>query len=302
MKIKNIINILLVSVLTLSIVSCVEEAPEYVPGTPDADNCYSVHFAQEATNIVINPTEAKTTEIVVKRLKTNGAITVPLNVIGATDVISVPSSVDFKDGQGEAVLKVDFSKAGVDKTYEVNIAVSDDPQFSSKYNKVPLSTTVSVLIENFEYIGKVDFLDALIYVIDDNNMQIQKVDLLKKAGENLYRIVDPFQNTEAIKNAWGPNCITPDRSMKWEFTVGADNALEYGEIKTGCLYQDTDPILEVYPALLGQNASKSQYIPQINLYQLEPYGFVPALGGGFGVVNVWVGGDESVSISALLGL
>lgn len=126
MKAKKYFAILLGCVLALSAVSCVEKAPEYVPGEPDIANGAYVLATDKSAGI--NPTTftvaSSDREFTywLGRTTAEGACTV--NIINHSDpIFTVPSSVSFAAGETKTPLVVTFSDALPEEDCKVSFEI-----------------------------------------------------------------------------------------------------------------------------------------------------------------------------------
>lgn len=114
MKANKIFAIILGCVLALGISSCVEVAPEYVPGEPEIANGAFFLPADKATGV--NPAQytVKSTDTEftywVGRTSASGSCTVNIINNNSDARFTVPSSVTFADGETKAPLTVSFSQ------------------------------------------------------------------------------------------------------------------------------------------------------------------------------------------------
>ena len=131
------------ALLTAGLFSCVEEAPEYVPGAPDQAGCYAVYFpTQEASGEhTFDPTMPKKVTVIVSRDSLKSAsnplpeINVPLKAKASEEgIFTVPESVHFADGQSEVAVDVTFpDNVKVATKYSLALTI-EDPAYASTYS------------------------------------------------------------------------------------------------------------------------------------------------------------------------
>ena len=155
---KNIAKYLLIlSALAVAFTACKKESDPFQPGEPEVSGCYGVYFpVQDALgNHTYDPEMDPVVDITVARTNTTGAVTVPVKVTASEEGVFVFDDLTFADGQSEATLHVDFSKAGIGTTYSFSVTI-DGEQYASKYNSGAISADFSVLIVSWlDYLNPV---------------------------------------------------------------------------------------------------------------------------------------------------
>ena len=153
------------ALLSAGLFSCVEEAPEYIPGEADQAGCKGIYFPTQeaAADHTVDPTMERVITITISRDSLKGAgitdplpeIEVPLVSSDTTGVFVVPASVKFAAGQQEATFNVTFEKAKTAVKYPLNIAVTD-AQYGSAYNSTSNYIDLSVFCVEWKYFLKED--------------------------------------------------------------------------------------------------------------------------------------------------
>lgn len=112
--------------VTLAFGACSDNHDDYSPAGQVSSDCVGLYFAASSGEIEVVPTAAATGEISVYRMDSTQAATYKLVVLqNQDDVFTVPSTVSFAAGEKEAVIPVDFSKANVDVTYDLQLTFED---------------------------------------------------------------------------------------------------------------------------------------------------------------------------------
>jgi len=153
------------ALFTAGLFSCVEQAPEYIPGEADQAGCKGIYFPTQeaAADHTVDPTMERVITITISRDSLKGAgitdplpeIEVPLVSSDTTGVFVVPDSVKFAAGQQEATFNVTFEKAKTAVKYPLNIAVTD-AQYGSAYNSTSNYIDLSVFCVEWKYFLKED--------------------------------------------------------------------------------------------------------------------------------------------------
>lgn len=143
---KNILKSLIVlAAVSAAAVSC-KETNEYEWGESDLSGCYGVYFpVQEASGShILDPTQEPSATITVKRVNTDGAITVPVVATFSENGVFEISPISFENGQSETTFTLSFPNAKEGTNYSASIEIQD-PQYASKYNSNPVAIDYSVM-------------------------------------------------------------------------------------------------------------------------------------------------------------
>lgn len=98
----------------------------FEPGPAVADNCQEVHFdlSEGSTAMLIASEPERTAHFKVERSTASGALSVPVRIISEADGLTLPSSVEFADGQRTALFSVSTPldvDAGTSFAFEVQL-------------------------------------------------------------------------------------------------------------------------------------------------------------------------------------
>ena len=152
------------ALLTAGLFSCVEEAPEYVPGAPEAAGCNAIYFpTQEASgDHTYDPTMEKKITVTVSRDSLKSAsnplpeITVPLKAtVSEEGIFVVPETVSFADGQTEATVDITFPEAKTAVKYDLSLGI-DGAAYASVYNSTTNFIELSVFCVEWRYFAVKD--------------------------------------------------------------------------------------------------------------------------------------------------
>ena len=154
---KNIAKYLFAIAAAAFTITACEKETEVKPGEPEVDGCYGVFFPKQDAlgDHTYDPEMAPEVDITVSRLVSEGDITVPFKVTASEEDIFDFGTLTFADGQSEATLHVDFSKAKEGTPYSFSVTIDGD-QYASKYGKGAISADFSVLIVSW-----LDFLNPV---------------------------------------------------------------------------------------------------------------------------------------------
>ena len=140
---KKYLYILMTAVLSMALVSCVEEEP-YAPGELDNEDCYGVYFPTQkgVGDLQIEPEDPTTLTFIARRTNTRGEIHVPVKVKSNYPIFTVDEVV-FEDGSPVADVVVHFPSAKIATTYDCTLMLTGD-EFVSKYSANPSHLDFSV--------------------------------------------------------------------------------------------------------------------------------------------------------------
>ncbi len=138
---KLLIAISVLVAFTVAACSEFEDTVEPSPAVPDG--CQGVYFPASNTNAYeLEPTEPTQITITIAREVSSGSVEVPVNVeVNDEDVYTVPSSVNFADGETEVDFTVTFPDAGEGTTYNLKLAVEGDEYVNPYASALPYVTT-----------------------------------------------------------------------------------------------------------------------------------------------------------------
>lgn len=131
---KTIKYILFAFLATFTLAGCSDDLT-YVGGENEDPDCYGVYFPtqEQAGDIELDPADPMKITFTARRAKSEGAITVPVDVSGTDDVFTA-SALQFADGQEESTFTISFESAAIGKTYECSVVVTD-PGYVSIYGE-----------------------------------------------------------------------------------------------------------------------------------------------------------------------
>ena len=102
---KTLKSLLYVFLAAFLFVGCNDDE-NFNPGEPEDPDCYSVYFPTQENigSKELDPAAPTEMTFTVRRLKSEGAIVVPVAVTSSEEGIFVPSQIEFADGQEETTV------------------------------------------------------------------------------------------------------------------------------------------------------------------------------------------------------
>lgn len=150
MKIKHIYRMAFAAMLvSLPLASCSDD-DDYTPGPEVEAGSPSVYFPlQEEYSYIFGSDDTdKTFDIIVKRLNGKGAVNVPVTVASdAEGGFTLPSEIQFADGETETVLTVDCSSLPTKQTYSLTVSIPES--YSNPYAEGTREVTVESLVSDW---------------------------------------------------------------------------------------------------------------------------------------------------------
>ncbi len=173
----------------VALAACSDDA-DYEESVWDAADGYqNVSFVTTSLTEEKDPTDATVSTIQMKRTNTNGAATVPFEILQNDDDVFTVGTCTFADGDSLASFEVSYPNAEIGVTYTLMISVSDKNYVSSwtEDNSCTLNVTrvkwnelgTCTVVDNFWYEAS---SECTIYQRDDDPTQ--------------YRIEQPFYNMQ----------------------------------------------------------------------------------------------------------
>ncbi len=157
MKTINKLGLLFCSALTLA--AC--DSDDYKAGAWDATDGYqNVSFVKASQTDELDPTEATTAIVTMKRKNTQGALDVTADVTRNDDNVFTVSDFHFADGDSLGTATIAFPNAEVGKTYSLQLTVTDKKLVSSYSDKVLY--TYNVTRVKWISLGKGTYIDNVL--------------------------------------------------------------------------------------------------------------------------------------------
>lgn len=303
---KNIFKIIATAAVGLAVLSsCSKEQKGgvYTPG--EGDGLYTFYRASES-DIVFSPENPELT-IQVVRATASGEAT--LNLITAQyagetpcDVIDVPATVTFKDGEYNAYFTVGYKNSiEMNVNYDVVISIADEDCTPGGISSTSFGASRAF---DWKSIGKGQFYDENAYLdaewdantgalLKVNDYNVQEVEIMQAYNANTnedyqrWRVVNPFGNREEM--VWPAANLADSYSQVWEFFVVNEEtgAINYSVINPGINHSAYGPMSYGMPGNFSSAGFTNENLKiQNNLANLSPMVYVSA--GYFGVYPTYV--------------
>ena len=132
---KTLKSLLYVFLAAFLFVGCNDDE-NFNPGEPEDPDCYSVYFPTQENigSKELDPAAPTEMTFTVRRLKSEGAIVVPVAVTSSEEGIFVPSQIEFADGQEETTFSIQFPQAEIGTTYKCEVNI-EDKKYASVYGE-----------------------------------------------------------------------------------------------------------------------------------------------------------------------
>ena len=187
--------IALMSIIALA--SCGDD-DKYVAGVQDSADKVGVYFpTTDGGSNEVDPADPTEFTFKVARMNTNGAVSVPLNVVSNDEAIfHVPATAEFKDGEAETTVKVTFPDAAVGTTYALTVEVPQEYISLYKENADKVSFTTDYTRVKWESIGEGYWIDGninSIYGVNPYPLVVEIEKTVSVDGKTIrYRFDSPF--------------------------------------------------------------------------------------------------------------
>lgn len=158
-----------------------------------------VYFSSELSSVYDLSKQASSFNVEISRVKSDAEVTVPITAqLVEGSILTVPSSVTFKEGEKTATITISYDPAKVVYgTYEdVVLAIGDD-NYTTEYGystyKFKAGATEWVDMEANKSIGY--FRDDCLSLIFDLGAPVTEVHVQKSiVNEGMYRVVEPYSS------------------------------------------------------------------------------------------------------------
>ena len=213
-KIKNILGVILVLAGMTAMFSCQDDAPDYIAA--EKIDSEQVYFPSTISSNVALSSLENSFDIIIARVKTDNAITVPLTITGNDGLYNIPSSVTFAQGESKATLKITYDAAeiGFDNFSDLSIKIGDE--YTSVYGKSEYLFTIGVP-SPWESLGEATYADDYVstwFGVDNDEYKVEIQENLLQPG--LFRLVNPYGAAYPYNEPgdW-------DDSQDWYFEINA---------------------------------------------------------------------------------
>lgn len=287
MKAKKYFAILLGCVLTLGVVSCVEKAPEYVPGEQDPSGATVAPDITVQTSLNLNGTPV---EVPFTRNSTGDALSVSVSLTDNSGIFSLESNtVSFASGQNvaSAYVNYDYDKLDATGTYNFEVTMTDESK-ASQYKPVTISFSC---VKAWKDLGVGEFFDQLALMSSDS-YGIAKCTILQSPDGSLrYRIMNPYADQAQRAAAWDADCAKATPSEYIEFWVNDEATMSVtwnSYWLTGLWYSGVpgNDIKAYLPSVRGSSDANCCFIEE-KLVHFTPYYYIDGL-GGFGCYDCFL--------------
>ena len=284
---KRINSILLACVMVLGLASCVETAPEYIPGEPDNVSCAVFPDISAQSNLSLNGTPI---EVPFTRTNTNGTLDVQVSLADDSGIFSLKSNtVSFASGESvaNAYVTYDYDKLDPKDSYKIEVTMDTEAN-ASQYHAVTIPFTC---VKAWKDLGIGEFFDNLALMSSDS-YGIAKCTILQSPdGALRYRIMNPYADQAQRAAAWDEDCAKATPSEYIEFWVTDEEKMTVtwnSYWLTGLWYQGTpgNDIKAYLPSVKSQSDANCRFIEE-NIVQFTPYYYIDGL-GGFGMYSCYL--------------
>lgn len=185
---RNIYDILIVPALILLAAGCAPDV-KYTAGEKENPDTYGVYFPLQDNSLAVElaPQQETTVTYKVRRMRTEGTINVPYNLVSSEEGIFTASDIVFEDGESETDLTFSFPDAEVGTTYTCSVTI-DDPDYISVYGKKSTGLSFTVLRASWELLGTGLWRDDIIssmYGAETPNAEVE-VDIYQRSDKPGY--------------------------------------------------------------------------------------------------------------------
>ena len=213
-KVKNILGVILVLAGMTTLFSCQDDAPDYIAA--EKIDSEQVYFPSTISSNVALSSLENSFDLIIARVKSDNAITVPLTITGNEGLYDIPSSVTFAQGESTAALRVtyDAEKIGFDNFSDLSIKIGEE--YTSVYGKSEYLFTIGVP-SPWESLGEATYADDYVstwFGVGNDEYKVEIQENLLQPG--LFRLVNPYGAAYPYNEPgdW-------DDSQDWYFEINA---------------------------------------------------------------------------------
>ncbi len=217
---KTLKSLLYVFLAAFLFVGCNDDE-NFNPGEPEDPDCYSVYFPTQENigSKELDPAAPTEMTFTVRRLKSEGAIVVPVAVTSSEEGIFVPSQIEFADGQEETTFSIQFPQAEIGTTYKCEVNI-EDKKYASVYGEKATGFAFSVTRVKWNKLtgkggetkGKWrDDIISTLFNTANPNAEVD-VEIYERADKPGYYRMNPFTQDliRALFNGTAQACTEPN--------------------------------------------------------------------------------------------
>ena len=289
----------LLGVLAMMFVSCSENKDDdYNWATVSGEQVY---FSNELPATVELSRTSNTFSIPVKRMNSDGAVTVSVTATDPSGLFTIPSSVTFNAGQTETNLVIgytyDVEKFPFDEFKNLEIMLGGE-ELTTPYGKSVYKFEAGVP-SPLEFLGIGTFLEGFWFEWESKNVEIYQ----NTENRNEYRIKDPFDVIVAEMAEEGQTVVLNGHQSKWltftvlqpgqevaGLTISQKDLVFFSELNTGYFHSSYEAdVLMLHPWEFSSLRSESagafnkvlswQENGLPGQVQLAPYYYMDGIGG-----------------------
>ena len=289
----------LLGMLAMMFVSCSENKDDdYNWATVSGEQ---VFFSNELPATVELSRTSNTFSIPVKRMNSDGAVTVSVTATDPSGLFTIPSSVTFNAGQTETNLVIgytyDVEKFPFDEFKNLEIMLGGE-ELTTPYGKSVYKFEAGVP-SPLEFLGIGTFLEGFWFEWESKNVEIYQ----NTENRNEYRIKDPFDVIVAEMAEEGQTVVLNGHQSKWltftvlqpgqevaGLTISQKDLVFFSELNTGYFHSSYEAdVLMLHPWEFSSLRSESagafnkvlswQENGLPGQVQLAPYYYMDGIGG-----------------------
>ena len=289
----------LLGMLAMMFVSCSENKDDdYNWATVSGEQ---VFFSNELPATVELSRTSNTFSIPVKRMNSDGAVTVNVTATDPSGLFAIPSSVSFNAGQTETNLVIgytyDVEKFPFDEFKKLEIKLGGE-ELTTPYGKSIYKFEAGVP-SPLEFLGIGTFLEGFWFEWESKNVEIYQ----NTENRNEFRIKEPFDVIVAEMAEEGQNVVLNGHQSKWltftvlqpgqevaGLTISQKDLVYFSELNTGYFHSSYEAdVLMLHPWEFSSLRSESagafnkvlswQENGLPGQVQLAPYYYMDGIGG-----------------------
>lgn len=305
-KILNIFILFATGLFLLSSCDTSQKGPEYIPEQGDGQFAFStpkigkqmfLEGVPQKVEVFRNNTVGPATVLISNTQTTNGK---PVRVL------DIPTQVEFADGQAKAEFEIYSNSSMVVKVnYDITLTIAESDWTVGGAQTL---SYVAGLEYTWESLGKGQYFDQFALLIDTDSeagLNIENVEVYKAKGYDLWKMIEPFADRDAIKANWGN--ATKDYTHEWTVYRKKGQLMSWdGGIYPGIMHDAGGPIVYEVPSTINADAYGEMdnnifYDEAAGIMQLAPAVSIEGTTSWFGQVEIiWLGLPGSDLASILL--
>ena len=214
------LSVTAVAILLAAAFTACDDDDDWAPGeTPSGPQVY---FPSSASNDVEVSNSESSFTIPIARVNTDGSITVPLTVTGAS-TYTIPTSVTFSDGEAETEITGTYDPDDLEYDVYEEITITIDDSYTTPYADASCTFEVGMPAP-WTSLGNATYTDDFMTTFYSVGNETYEVEIQENSMyPGYYRLVNPYGAAYPWNETYDDGTADWDTSQDWYFYIDAQD-------------------------------------------------------------------------------